>query len=285
VRRLRPGVIHDNSLRLLTPRDLAAACDWLGIRAGSVVVPRFDLLPGSEEDAEVVAWIGPARLAHIAYLRTPHPDLPYRMLEYRARILRRAPDHSLDQHVVVLDRGTAVNEVTDGWMYARFQVTYLRREDPARLLANPALAPLAVLAGEDDAERPGVLRQALETIRALPDRTDRLILSRRAATLAGIHLDTETITTLTQEAGMPLILDEDTVAGRIIAEHHFVRGEARGLARGRVRERVVTLTILLERTFGDDPRIADAAHSLARLPREEALDIALTATTLESLLE
>ena len=91
---------------------------------------------------------------------------------------------------------------------------------------------------------------------------------------------------------MPFTLDEDTVAGRIIAAtaeaRGLARGEARGLARGEAqgeaRERVQTYTALLTRTFGDDPRIPTLAHHLASLPREQALDAALTATTLDDLL-
>jgi len=69
---------------------------------------------------------------------------------------------------------------------------------------------------------------------------------------------------------MPFTLDEDTVAGRIIAATAEARGEARGLARGEAqgeaRERVQTCTALLTRTFGDDPRIPILAHHLASRP-------------------
>ena len=82
---------------------------------------------------------------------------------------------------------------------------------------------------------------------------------------------------------MTFVLDENTVAGRVIAERHFVRGEARGLARGRIRERVATLSLLLCRAFGDDERIDDVAHALALLPRREALELALTAPSLDCL--
>ena len=77
---------------------------------------------------------------------------------------------------------------------------------------------------------------------------------------------------------MPITL-EGTVAGNIIA----AAAEARGEARGRVAERARTMTALLHRSFGDDPRIDDLAHALARLPHEQALDTALTATTLDDL--
>jgi len=75
---------------------------------------------------------------------------------------------------------------------------------------------------------------------------------------------------------MPFTLDEDTVAGRIIA--------ATAEARGQAQERARTLATLISRTIGDDPRIEPLAHRLAALPHEQALDAALTATTLEELL-
>jgi len=79
---------------------------------------------------------------------------------------------------------------------------------------------------------------------------------------------------------MPFTLDEDTVAGRIIA----ATAEARGEARGEAQERARTLATLITRTFGEDPRIQPLARHLAALPREQALDAALTATTLDDLL-
>jgi len=78
---------------------------------------------------------------------------------------------------------------------------------------------------------------------------------------------------------MPFTLDENTVAGRIIA----ATAEARGEARGEVRDRVATLAALIRRTIGDDPRIPGLAEHLARLPRERSLDLALTVTSLDEL--
>ena len=139
------------------------------------------------------------------------------------------------QRLVVLDRGTAVTTLQDASFFYRFDVTYLLDEDPARLVANPALAPFAVLARADgEPARADALRRAFRTIRALPD-PDRQELGSAAALLAGIHLDPATITAVTQEAGMQFTLDEDTVAGRAIAAQHFARGETRGLARGAAR--------------------------------------------------
>ena len=280
--RAAPGPIYDNALRLLAKRDLAAICAWLGLTIEPEAIDRSEALPAATLHADLIAQTAPGHLTHVEFVRTPGTGLASRMLEYRARIMALHPGHTLTQHVVVLAQGTVPPLLHDGTEFTlRLHVTYLRDHDPASLLTDPALAPLAVLARAGDrSERVEHLRHALTVINTVTDERHRHDLVHIIATLAGIHLDPVTIETLTKEAGMPFILDEDTVAGRIIA----AKAEARGEARGKAEERAQTFTALISRTFGDDPRIPALARRLADLPREQALDAALTAATLDDLL-
>ena len=270
------GPVYDNALRLLAVEDLVAVCRWLGIDADPKSLRLSEALPAATQHADLITQIGPDRLVHVEFVRAPTPDLPLRMLEYRARIMRRETEAALTQHVVVLAQGTVPDRLTDApQLTLSFHVTYLRDQDPGSLLRDPALAPLAVLArAESPRHRSDTLRRALASIADVPDPSHRHNLAHAAAVLAGIHLDPVTIEAITQEAHMPITL-EGTVAGNIIA--------AAAEARGRVAERARTMTALLHRSFGDDPRIDDLAHALARLPHEQALDTALTATTLDDL--
>jgi hypothetical protein len=179
------------------------------------------------------------------------------------------------------DPGGVHDELLDPpQLHLRYEVTYLRDEDPEPLLSDPTLAPLAVLArAHDRNERTHTLRRALTVIATVEDPSHRNDLVHTAGTLAAIHLDAATIEELTTEAGMPFILDEDTVGGRSIA----VAAEARGEARGEARQRARTLARLMRRTFGDDPRIPALAERLAQLPEEPTLDATLSATTLDDL--
>jgi hypothetical protein len=266
------GPIYDNALRLLTTTDLVAVCRWLGIAADPESLRLSEALPAATLHADLITQVGPHHLAHVEFVRSAKPDLANRMLEYRARIMKREPSQTVTQHIVVLAEGTVARQLTDGEQLTMdINVIYVREQDPTSFLSDPALAPLAVLARVDGrCTRQTLLRDALAVIAAVPDPHHRHDLTQTAAVLAGIHLDAVTIETITQEADMPISL-EGTIAGRSIA----ATAEARGAAE--------TLAALLRRTFGDDPRIDDVAGRLARLPREQALDAALTATTLSDL--
>lgn len=273
------GPVYDNALRLLAAGDLVVVCQWLGIDADPGSIRVSEALPATTQHADLIVGLRSGRLAHVEFVRRPEPDLAYRMLEYRARILRLRPQTTLSQHIVVLAEGTVHNPFDghDG-LTMHLNVTYLRDQDPAQLLTRPALAALACLgAVPTPAARSAVLRSALTIIADVPDPTHRHDLTQTAATLAGIHLDPATIETITKEAAMPISLDEDTVAGRIIA--------ATAEARGKALQRATTLAALIRRSFGDDPRIPALADHLATLPQEQALDAALTANTLDELIQ
>jgi hypothetical protein len=280
-----PGPVYDNAMRLLARRDLVAVCAWLGIATDPDAISVSEALPAATLHADLIAEVADGELAHVEFVRAPDAGMARRMLEYRARIMALHPRHGLTQHVVVLAQGTVPAEYSSASRFVlHLQVTYLRDEDPERLLANPSLAPLAVLArARDQRQRVDHLRRALEVIVQVPRERHRRDLVHTAVTLAGIHLDPVTIEKVTEEAGMPITLDEDTVAGRIIAATAEARGEARGKAEGELEERVRTLATLMRRTFGDDPGIDDLAHRLATLPRERALEAALTVGTLDDL--
>jgi hypothetical protein len=118
------------------------------------------------------------------------------------------------------------------------------------------------------------LRDALRVVAGVPDPARRAELSEVAAVLAAIHLDGVTLEKAGREVSMPITLD-GTVAGQAI--------EARGEARGRREAAVALFDVLLRRRFGDDPRVALAAAWLAEQPHPEALELALTAGSLDEL--
>jgi hypothetical protein len=155
----------------------------------------------------------------------------------------------------------------------RLRVTYLRDHDPGELLAEPALAPLAVL-GRAGGRRAETLRDALTVIGTVTDPHRRAELAGIAAVLAAIHLDGDTIDDVLEEARMPITL-EGTIGGRTL--------EARAEARGRAEYAVDLATVALRRRFGDDPRIPELAVRLARLPADEFFDVALSITSLDDL--
>ncbi len=187
--------VYDDVLRALAVDELVALCRWLGIDTDAGSVRPRQALPSLAQDAGLLVGAGPGRLAQVGLVRRPTPDLAHRLLEHRARVMRREPDRLLRQHVLVLAEGHLDLELTDGTeFWTRFHVTYLRDVDPEELLRSPALAPLASLGRPPRPEaRAEILRRALVVIRtgAPPARAARL--AEIAAVLAAIHLDATTI--------------------------------------------------------------------------------------------
>lgn len=275
-----PGPIYDNALRYLAASELAALCGWLGIDARSENIRVSESLAAVTRYADLLISTGPD-LVHVEFVRRVTPDLPLRMLDYRARIMMAWPGTSLTQILVVLADGHIAENLHDQpALHHHTHVTYLRDADPTTLLSNPALAPLACLArATDTTERTDLLRRALIVIRdhAPPERRDDL--ASTALVLAAIRLDPDTIDSARKEADMPISL-EGTLAGDIIAQ----RAHTAGLAEGRTEGEVTTLITLLTTRFGDDPRVPDLARILHTRAGLGTIPRILAAATLDDLL-
>ncbi|MBK6872088.1 MAG: Rpn family recombination-promoting nuclease/putative transposase [Kineosporiaceae bacterium] len=288
----RSGPIYDNALRTLAGDEILAVCGWLGIQADPGTVRLSEALPSATQYADLLVGTGPGRLAQVEFIRRPARNLPIRMLEYRARIMRLEPTARLYQHVVVLAGGDVENELTDGdRFFTRFDVTYVRRQDPDELLSQVALAPLASLgAVQRTRDRRVILRRALQVIHdgAAPEQARRLV--DVAAVLAAIHLDAATIEEVGREAAMPISL-EGTDAGRVIAQRGRTEGRDEGRVEGRVEGRLegraegesAVLAELLTARFGADDRIPHLARRLAAAGEKAAVSAVLAAATLDAL--
>ena len=274
------GPVYDNVLRRLAADDLATLLRWLGQEVHRPVERLSESLPASGRFVDLLARTAPGRLVHVEFVTAVEPDLPYRMLEYRARIMRLHLGEVITQVVLVIGTGTMPEVLTNGDdLTARCHPVHVRDVDPAELLATPALAPLAPLArATDRGHRERLLREALRVIRERtpPDRATEL--ADAATTLAAIHLDAPTIDAVGKEVAMPFILEE-TIGGRSLAER--VRREA--LAEGRQEGGAEVLTRLLEARFGDDPRWPGLAHTLLARHGDDAVEAVLAASGVEDL--
>ncbi len=271
-----PGPIYDNALRYLAASELAALCGWLGIDTHGENIRVSEALAAVTRYADLLISTGPD-LVHVEFVRRVTPDLPLRMLDYRARIMMAWPGTSLTQILVVLADGNIAEHLHDQHaLHHHTHVTYLRDADPTTLLSNPALAPLATLArATDTTERTDLLRRALIVIRdhAPPERRDDL--ASTALVLAAIRLDPDTIDSARKEADMPISL-EGTLAGDIIAQRAHTAGRTEG--------EVTTLITLLTTRFGDDPRVPDLARILHTRAGLGTIPRILAAATLDDLL-
>lgn len=174
--------------------------------------------------------------------------------------------------MLVLAGGTVPRILRDSEEFAlRLHVTYLRDADPEVLLADPALAPMAVLArAATPNDREVTLRRSLRAVARLPDSGRRRDLAQTAAVLAGIHLDATTIEEHMQEAGMPISFAE-TIPGQQLRAEGKAEGRAEGKAQGKAEGKAEVFADLLRRVHGDDPRIPALAAALVQLPTDQAL--------------
>ena len=280
----RPGPVYDNALRHLAAEDLRAVCAWLGIEPAGATIRLSEALPATTQHVDLLVASGPGRLAHVEFVRRVEPDLALRMLEYRVRIMRLHPDTDVRQHVVVLGAGHVAGEFAfGGQLRFSVDVTHVRDRDPAEMLANASLAPLAPLGrARDPAQRARLLRASLAVITAHSGAQRLEGLATTAAALATIYLDAATIETAWKEAGMPISISGTDLA-REFERRGEKRGEKRGEERGSRRARVELLVLLLRRRFGEDPRIEDLAARLAARPPADALAVIEAATSLDAL--
>jgi hypothetical protein len=136
VARHGPGPVYDNSLRWLVSTNLEAVCRWLGVDPGEDPVLVSESLSAMPMYTDLLVRTAPDRLVHVEFVRQVEPDLPARMLEYRARIMRSRPAVILVQHVLVLAEGVVASEVRDEEHAFRLHVTYLREHERGSFWAS-----------------------------------------------------------------------------------------------------------------------------------------------------
>jgi hypothetical protein len=212
---------------------------------------------------------------HVEYETSPNSDLVRRMYEYRGRIMREYPGFRLTQYVIVLGTGTVRghDDLDRFGFVLDVRVIYLRQYDPAMFLADPLLAPFAVLARGSRAVREQSLAAALRLLRDSGDPRVRVLLQVLDA-LAEIRLDRSTIERIRKESGLsiePLVnFYKDTEVG------HRLQDLGREAGREEARERLVLA--LLRTRFGDGHQVRAAARRLARWD-EAAAVAAMTAAS------
>lgn len=272
----RPGPIYDNAVRFLAATDVNELCRWVGIPVGPAITPISESLPGYPMQADLLVESGTGGISQVEFVTHVTGDLIRRLVEYRARVMDIHPDRSLQQHVLVLGRGKVARMVRDAeefWM--RLHVFYARDQDPADLLKNPSLAPLAVLGrASGAAERQSLLRAALRTICTGADPSRRRKLSETATTLAAIRLPRATIESIWEEIDVPIDIRDTDLARSFVQE---------GREEGRLDAAAEWAAAALRRRFGADERLPRLAAALAGLPADRAAEVIDSAESVEAL--
>jgi hypothetical protein len=284
----QPGPVYDAALRRMVELDPAAICRLLGVEIGEPPRILSAELPTATLSADLVLRVAADHLVDVEYMRTTAPDLVARMLVYRGLIMRTYPGNQLTQYVLVLGGGGRIRGHDDLARYGfalDLIIIYVRELDPAMLLEEPSLAPLAVLGRGSADDRAKAFSTATRLIRRHggPEAGELLEFASR---LAIITLDRPIIEGIIKEAGMSLEAIEElfgeTVYGNALRkrlrEEGIEEGREEGRAAGReegraagreeglTQARVEFLTALLKERFGDDPVLTAVANRLASWP-------------------
>jgi hypothetical protein len=289
----RPGPVYDTAMRGVIEGDPVAACRLLGIEVVGQPQTLTTSFPIVTLAADLLLRVGPARLAHVEYVRRATGDLVTRMLGYRWAISRDHPGDQLSQHIVVLGGGRVRGHdhpARTGFLLD-LKILYLRELDPATLLASPSLAPLAALGRGSPSDRAEACTEALRLIGTSGGiRAEGLV--RCTTVLATITLNTPTIWKIVEEVGMAVEsiaeLFRDTAFGQALVqqgrEQGLERGMARGMEQGMEQGREQLLVALLEDRFGSHRVIPALARCLTGwADAGSAVHAITTAASLEEL--
>ncbi len=224
---------YDNLLKYLTEHHGAALASWL---LGHPVGGRIRLLKSELSLQPIRAdWLAQYALdeeiLHVEFETDPAKSdvpLPLRMLDYFVRTYRRE-GKPVRQVVIVLTETSAPipDEFHVGDTYHRYRVVKIWEEDPAPLLAEEGLLPLAVLARTPEPET--LLREVAERVQNIAQPDTRADLAAAAFMLGGLRFDKTLLRSLFREE---IMIQSSSYLD--VVERSELRGEQRGLNLGRL---------------------------------------------------
>ena len=204
-------------------------------------------------------------------LPTSTPPLPFRMLDYWVR-LKRQYWCAVEQVVIFLKPTTVdtvfTNEFVDTNTRHGYRVIRLWEQDPAPLLANPALLPFATLARSD---APNTLLQQVATqLDRIEEPRQRGNITACAQVLAGLRFDINFIRQLFREE----VMRESVVYQDILQrglQQGLEQGLEQGLQQGLQQGEATLILRLLNRRFGEvDSELQERIRGLS-IPQLEEL--------------
>jgi predicted transposase/invertase (TIGR01784 family) len=249
-----PGCVTDWQL---LDRELSSE----PLHADSVV-----LLPASGNRSE-------APILHLEFQTRPDPLMAERMLGYWIRLHRRfrRPVQQVVLHLKPTRSPLArIEHLAIGRTRHHFTSLRLWEQDPAPLLADPALLPLAVLARPPAAAPEQLLSQVRQRLQTLADPDQRRRTTSGCQLLAGLTFSQDVIQRL-----LAMSILEDSSVYQYIVRKGLEEGRALGLQQGRHQEASTLLLRQLERRCGPLPPSQRDRIDLLPLEQLEGLGDAL----------
>jgi hypothetical protein len=305
--------LYDAAMRSWAESNVAGVAAWLDPSVSGLPGQAFVIQPSALNEPflnaplihpDLVIGVSSDRLMHVEYETSPGPGMVGRMYDYRGRLARRYPGRRLTQHVIVLADGRVTGHddpATHGFSL-ELRLIYLREHEPGEYLADPFLAPFAVLARGSRTMREKALGAAIRLLSGCghPLAWDWLLV---AQSLAEIHLERSTIRRIRREHVMDVhpyverFRDEDWAQElvRESREQALAQGQAQGQAQGweqgqaqgweqgqaqgRVQGGERVLLALIRTRFGDGPDAQAAARMLSGWDDVEAAVAAINSAT------
>lgn len=203
------------------------------------------------------------QILHLEFQTLPasEPPLPLRMLDYWLRLYRqyRCP---IEQVIIFLKPTTSeavfVNEFTATNTWHRYRVIRLWEQDPAPLLADNALLPLAALARTNSPRN--LLQQVAAQVATIESAEQRQNLAASVEILAGLRFEQNLINQLFRED----IMKESVIYQQILQE---------GVRKGQQLGEATLIVRLLERRFGSVD--ATTQEQIRNLPSDRLEELAV----------
>lgn len=214
---------YDNTCKYLAETYPAEFARWLlASDTSDIQVLKTELnLEPIRADSVTFLQI-PNQILHLEFQTTPKsiPPLDFRMLDYYTK-LKRQYWCDIEQVLIFLQQTNAPiafgTEYIDKNTVHRYRVIRLWEQDPAPLLANPALLPLAALAKSDTPQ--ALLEQVAAAVDMIEETEARKNISACVQVLAGLRFDKNLITQLFRE---------DIMQESVIYQDILQKGEQQG---------------------------------------------------------
>ena len=261
---------YDNVLKRLAQEYPAAFVQWL-LAVDAVDIQKLPTELSLEPVRSDAVYFLPQlrQILHIEFQTEPHsnPAIPLRMLDYWVRLYRqhRRP---IEQVVIFLNPTTSevvfTEEFAVGNTVHRYRVIRMWEQEPAPLLANPGLLPLAVLARTDAPT--SLLQQVAELVEQIDEPQQQREISAYTEILAGLKFDKNLIRRF---------LREELMRESVIYQEIQQEALQRGVEQGQQQEAAALVLRQLTRRLGQLTPEMRAQIQQLRVARLEELGEAL----------
>lgn len=184
--------MYDDTCRFLAEHFSADFASWLLGKAVAMteIKPSELSLDPIRADALILLESDDSIL-HIEFQTLPKNNIPFRMLDYRVRGHRKAPNKQMRQVVIYLKQTRSPLAYETSFRMEQthhgFEVVRLWEQPATLFLDYPGLIPFAVLGESADAEE--ILRQVAQRVDQIENPQDQANLMAASGILAGLKLE------------------------------------------------------------------------------------------------